>query len=165
MTCRVVHGRQLTDAFKVNTGVKQECLLSPFMFLLTMDWVMNTSTAQGQMISTRYVGSSWNTWTMPMNWPFFRTPDNRCRKSPALLQMPQHVCVLRSTRGKLKSWRSTPSQVLPLCCEERTGYRQIKNVWRSSDLGLNSKIRIIYTLVKPVLLYWGETCRITIATM
>ena len=48
MLCRVVHGRKLTDAFEVRTGVKQGCLLSPAMFLLTMDWVMKTSTTQGR---------------------------------------------------------------------------------------------------------------------
>ena len=46
LTCRVVHGCQLTDAFQVLTGVKQGCLLSPFLFLLAIDWVMKTSTAQ-----------------------------------------------------------------------------------------------------------------------
>ena len=46
MTCRVVHGRQLTDAFEVRTGVRQGCLLSPFLFLLAIDWIMKMSTDQ-----------------------------------------------------------------------------------------------------------------------
>ena len=33
LTCRVVQGRQLTDAFEVRTGVRQGCLLSPFIYL------------------------------------------------------------------------------------------------------------------------------------
>ena len=32
LTCRVVHGNQLTDAFPVRTGVRQGCLLSPFFY-------------------------------------------------------------------------------------------------------------------------------------
>ena len=56
MTCRVVHGWQLTDAFEVRTGVRQGCLLSPVMFRLTMDWVMKTSTAQGRN------GIQWTLW-------------------------------------------------------------------------------------------------------
>ena len=56
MTCRVVHGRQLTDAFEVRTGVRQGCLLLPVMFLLTMGWAMKTSTAQGRN------GIQWTLW-------------------------------------------------------------------------------------------------------
>ena len=46
MTCRVVCGRQLTDAFRVKTGVREGCLLSPFLFLLAIDWVLQISTSQ-----------------------------------------------------------------------------------------------------------------------
>ena len=56
MTCRVVHGQQVTDAFQVKTGVRQGCLLSPFLFLLAIDWVMKTSTHQ------RRNGIQWTLW-------------------------------------------------------------------------------------------------------
>ena len=56
-TCRVVYGQQLTDSFTVRTGVKQECLLSPFMFLLAIDWVMKSATT-GQRN-----GIQWTLWT------------------------------------------------------------------------------------------------------
>lgn len=57
MTCRVVHGQQLTDAFQVRTGVRQGCLLSPFLFLLAINLVMKTSTAQKRN------GIQWTPWT------------------------------------------------------------------------------------------------------
>ncbi|VDO82439.1 unnamed protein product [Schistosoma margrebowiei] len=41
-------GGQLTDAFQVRTGVRQGCLLSPFLFLLVIDWIMRTSTSEGK---------------------------------------------------------------------------------------------------------------------
>lgn len=46
MSCRVVHGGQLTNTFQVRTGVRQGCLLSPFLFLLAIDWIMKTSTRE-----------------------------------------------------------------------------------------------------------------------
>ncbi|CAH8650385.1 unnamed protein product [Schistosoma mattheei] len=48
LQCKVVHGGQLTDAFQVRTGVRQGCLLSPFLFLLVVDWIMKTSTSEGK---------------------------------------------------------------------------------------------------------------------
>ena len=43
-TCRVIHNGKLTNSFQVRTGVKQGCLLSPFIFLMAIDWIMKTST-------------------------------------------------------------------------------------------------------------------------
>ena len=44
MSCQMVHQGKLTREFKVETGVRQGCLLSPFLFLLTIDWVMRKTT-------------------------------------------------------------------------------------------------------------------------
>ena len=57
LKCRVVHRGQLTEAFQVQTGVRQGCLLSPFMFLLAIDWVMKTSTAEKRN------GIQWTLWS------------------------------------------------------------------------------------------------------
>ncbi|VDP01155.1 unnamed protein product, partial [Schistosoma curassoni] len=48
LQCKLVHGGQLTDAFQIRTGVRQDCLLSPFLFLLVVDWIMKTSTSERQ---------------------------------------------------------------------------------------------------------------------
>ncbi|VDO97832.1 unnamed protein product [Schistosoma curassoni] len=48
LQCKVVHGGQLIDAFQVRTGVRQGCILSPFLFLLVVDWIMKTSTSEGK---------------------------------------------------------------------------------------------------------------------
>ncbi|XP_078357393.1 uncharacterized protein LOC144642296 [Oculina patagonica] len=57
MSCRVVHRGQLSDCFNVRTGVRQGCLLSPFMFLLVIDWIMRTTT------EGKKNGIQWTPWT------------------------------------------------------------------------------------------------------
>ncbi|VDP24719.1 unnamed protein product [Schistosoma margrebowiei] len=37
VNCKIVHGGQLTDSFKIKTGVRQGCLLSPFLSLLVTE--------------------------------------------------------------------------------------------------------------------------------
>ncbi|VDP69659.1 unnamed protein product [Schistosoma curassoni] len=48
LQCKVVYRGQLTDAFHVRTGVRHGCLLSPFLFLFMVDWIMKTSTSEGK---------------------------------------------------------------------------------------------------------------------
>ena len=57
MSCRVVHRGQLSDCFNVRTGVRQGCLLSPFMFLLVIDWITRTTT------KGKKNGIQWTPWT------------------------------------------------------------------------------------------------------
>ncbi|VDP41286.1 unnamed protein product [Schistosoma mattheei] len=64
LLCKVVHGGQLADAFKVMTGVRQGCLLAPFLFLLVVGWNTKNSTSEvkhgiqwtGWMDATRLFG-------------------------------------------------------------------------------------------------------------
>ena len=57
MSCRVAHAGQTSDSFEVKTGVRQGCLLSPFLFLLVIDWIMKTTT------TGRNNGIQWTLWT------------------------------------------------------------------------------------------------------
>ncbi|KAL9968248.1 hypothetical protein ACROYT_G026600 [Oculina patagonica] len=43
-TCSVLHEGNLTPWFAVETGVKQGCMMSPLLFLITLDWVMKETT-------------------------------------------------------------------------------------------------------------------------
>ena len=43
-TRREVHDGQLSEGFGITTGVRQGCLLSPFLFNLAIDWIMKDST-------------------------------------------------------------------------------------------------------------------------
>ncbi|KAK2159897.1 hypothetical protein NP493_1681g00012 [Ridgeia piscesae] len=57
MACRVIHAGQLTDSFMVKTRVRQGCLLSPFLFLLAIDWIMKKTTKY------RRNGIQWTPWS------------------------------------------------------------------------------------------------------
>ena len=45
---QVICNAALTDALSVTTGVKQGCILSPFLFILGIDWVMKQVTSGGR---------------------------------------------------------------------------------------------------------------------
>ena len=45
-TCQVVHNGSLTEPFTITTGVRQGCLLSPFLFLIVIDWIMRETTKE-----------------------------------------------------------------------------------------------------------------------
>ena len=42
--CKVRTENGLSDAFDINTGVRQGCILSPFLFILVIDWIMKETT-------------------------------------------------------------------------------------------------------------------------
>ncbi|KAL9955256.1 hypothetical protein ACROYT_G036552 [Oculina patagonica] len=50
---QVICNTVLTDTFNVTTGVKQGCILSPFLFVLGIDWIMK------QVTSNRRRGIGW----------------------------------------------------------------------------------------------------------
>ena len=43
--CTVVHGGVTSAWFMIKSGVKQGCVMSGFLFLLCLDWVMRKATA------------------------------------------------------------------------------------------------------------------------
>ena len=46
--CAVIEESELTEWFKIETGVKQGCNLSGFLFLLVIDWIMRKTVRNGE---------------------------------------------------------------------------------------------------------------------
>ena len=51
--CSIILKNTITEAFPVKSGVRQGCILSPILFLVTIDWVMR------QTASPRTHGIQW----------------------------------------------------------------------------------------------------------
>ena len=75
---QILHKGKLTDFFSIVTGVRQGCLISPFLFLLAIDWILIRSTGDNTGIQ----------WTLTVNLmisimlttsPFCLIPELRCR--------------------------------------------------------------------------------------
>ena len=58
------HSCRMTDLFVVKTGVRQGCLLSPFLFLLVIDWIMTMTT------ENRKNGIQWTLWKQLVDLDF-----------------------------------------------------------------------------------------------
>ena len=56
-TCRVINEGQLTGSFQIKTGVRQGCLLSPFLFILALDWLMK------EVTRGKRNGIQWTLWS------------------------------------------------------------------------------------------------------
>ena len=92
LSCRLIHGGQQTDAFSVKTGVRQGCLLSSFLFLLAIDWIIKSSTTQ------RRNGIQWTLWQQLGDIDF---ADDIALLSHTHKQMQDKTDIIREKSGRL----------------------------------------------------------------
>ncbi|XP_052238344.1 uncharacterized protein LOC127849637 [Dreissena polymorpha] len=106
--------KDLMGTFKVRTGVRQGCLLSPFLFLLAIDWVRKTSTEQMRN------GFQWTLWTQLEDLAF---ADDLTLFSHTQQQMQEKTNIvadnsarlgLTINRGKSKVFRTNASHNTPI---------------------------------------------------
>ena len=87
MSCKIAHAGQLSESFEVKTGVRQGCLLSPFLFLI-IDWIMKTTT------TGRNNGIQWTFWTQLDDLDF---ADDLALLSHSHRQMQDKTTLLETT--------------------------------------------------------------------
>ena len=91
-SCRVIHNGEMTVPFEVKTGVRQGCLLSPFLFILAIDWMMREVTAGRQN------GIQWTLWTQLDDLDY---ADDVALLSHTQSQMQRKTNELNSTANRL----------------------------------------------------------------
>ena len=178
MSCRVVHRGQLSDCFNVRTGVRQGCLLSPFMFLLVIDWIMRTTT------EGKKNGIQWTLWTQLEDLDFAddlallsHNHDQMQSKTTRLAATSERTG-LKINRGKSKVMRINTTNENPITVggeqlEEVDSFTYLGSVIDKeggTDVDVRARIgkaraafnmlgNIFNSNVKSVLLYGSETWR------
>ena len=90
-TCEVIHNGKLSETFKVKTGVRQGCILSPIIFIMVIYWIMRETVKQGQ-------NDIQCTFTKPLDDLDFA--DNICLLSHTHKQMQKKSCKLMQEAEK-----------------------------------------------------------------
>ena len=85
MKCRMFRGCQMADAFQVQTGLRQGCPMSHFLFILAIDWVLKTFKTQKEMAFSGLLWPCSMMQTLQMIRLSFSIPSNGCWWRPAWL--------------------------------------------------------------------------------
>ena len=193
--CSVLDEREQTRWFKMATGVKQGCVVSGFLFLLTVDKTMYRTTEKHRD------GIRWNFTSTLEDLHFAddivlisskcehiqnktnRLVDNAGRVG-LKLNAQKCKCMRMNTRreDKVMIGREEVEDVEEFVYLDATvtkeggGTGDIKKrlskaqgaffnfwIWNTRSIGLNTKIKLFKTLVRPVLLYGCEAWKLTAA--
>ncbi|PFX23506.1 Retrovirus-related Pol polyprotein from type-2 retrotransposable element R2DM [Stylophora pistillata] len=146
MTCRVLHASGLSDSFAVNTGVKQGCLMAPFLFLLAMDWIMKETTREQRN------GIQWNLLEQLEDLEFAddialvssnnqQMQDKTARLTANSIKLGLHPNVSKTKVMKVNCTNNRPVKVRDTILEEVTSFVYLGSVV-SIDGGSDEDIKV-----------------------
>ena len=192
--CAVVDGSGVYDWFVTNTGVKQGCCMSGFLFLLVVDWVMRLTTKHGNtgirwkfnnfledldfaddlaLISSsgRYIQTKVGNLGRYAEMTGLRintakTMMMSCNNAAGReVQVDgeelETVSKFVYLRGTVTQEGGSDEDIKSRFGKARAAFSKLRNIWKSSQLKLKTKLKIFKSNVVAVLLYGCETWRMT----
>jgi len=186
-TARVRTADGLSRPFHTSSGVRQGCVLAPFLFCRAMDWLMERLSANfGIQIGDSLISdidyaddvvlfnadASWapilvsyeasaNCLGMHCNWQKTKLQNVGVGSTPPTVQVDGHI-VDPVTKFTYLGSDITSDGFATAELHRRVGFAssilgQLDGVWSHSRLSLNTKLRLYTSLVQSVLLYGSET--------
>ena len=170
MNCKVIHSGTISDSFQVKTGVRQGCVMSPFLFLLAVDWIMKETTANKR---------NGIQWTLMEHLDDLDFADDLALLSHNYIQMQNKSTILAETAAKtglninigktnntnyenIKLGEKTLEDVTSFCYlgstlnpaggtdedvkigigKARAAFTALSNIWKSIAISKSTKIRL-----------------------
>ncbi len=92
----------------------QGCLLSPFIFLLAIDWILKKTTAGKRNGIQWTLGTSSTTWILRMTLPYSHTIASRCMRKHPTSQLSQANMALGYTKTNNLKIHTTSTEPVKL---------------------------------------------------
>ena len=137
MQCQVLHQGQAQKTFTVLTGVEQGCLLSPFLFLLCIDWTMNQTT------HNKNTGIQWSLTEQLEDLDFaddialLSHSHQQMREKSQLLETTAAGLGLKINGAKTKIMRRNNKSMSPINIGDQTLEEVIKFTYLGSVIAVN----------------------------
>ena len=190
--CSIILENTITEAFPVKSGVRQGCILSPILFLVTIDLVMR------QTASLRTHGIQWTIFSHLQDLDFADDIAILSSTTTHLQEMSDDLIMnskktglnISKKKSKIMCVNSSPTRTINIDGEPldhieeftylgsvistdnsaqkdikarlnkaRCVFSRLKNIWKSKQYSLSTKVRIYNSNVKSVLLYGAECWR------
>ena len=173
-----------TRFFKIMSGVKQGCVLSPFLFVIVMDYILRQSSGIGVKISSRLISDldfaddvvlleeaklrlqllldaiDEKAEKMGLAVNVSKTKSMATSDSPLILKCKNKTIEQVKEFKYLGSWieydGEIANEIKRKIGQATSAFSKLKPVWRSSKYSMRLKLRLLNSNVMSILLYASE---------